>query len=397
MKITLSVLNRNYFLLALLALTITSCLDMRMLEDANVNAQLGRIVKGLVFIVWLAAALKLSLSGYHLYKPAWPIVLYAAFLFWSIFPTMMAAQSGLLFNILFLATPLVVLLSTYNTIRNFGAHKWYVWAFCIMAVLLVYQYTKVFSFMNIFGDDSHLISSYYILYMLPLVLLVKQKKWKIVAILIAMVVILSSLKRSGVVALVMGVMAYVVIDMYLSKKLTPKVIIGGLIVLALFTAIFIYYGSMGEQSLFDRFENIGNDNGSGRTLVWDVTSKMISKLDMGSLLVGNGYNTVVVNSPINLSAHNDFLEVTFDYGIIGLVFYVGALFCTIYYAIKMISGKSPYAPSMCMLIVIFLIQSLISHIVINYWVNIFMMSFAYMIGNFERDASTVGNIERDAT
>ena len=115
--------------------------------------------------------------------------------------------------------------------------------------------------------------------------------------------------------------------------------------------------------------------------------KMISEVSMASLLVGEGYNAVLANSPLSFSAHNDFLEILYDYGIIGFVIYLFAIASVIWYALKMVLQKSPYAPNMVMMLVIYLILSLISHIAIYFWMSIVMLTFAYLIGNYERDAS----------
>ena len=51
----------------------------------------------------------------------------------------------------------------------------------------------------------------------------------------------------------------------------------------------------------------------------------------------------------------------------------------------MIRKKSRYAPSIAMLAVIYAIQSMTSHVIIYYWANVFMLSFGYMIGKFQKD------------
>jgi len=386
MKVSVSFIVRIFFLSALIVLAVGGCYNMRAMEGAD-ESTIGYLSVIFVYLLWLSSILKVFLPNYVVYKPAIPIILFAIFILWTIIPTMMSGQEGMIYNLFFITLPGVVLVTTYNTVLNYGSHKWHFAVFCVMLVMFTVQYVMVYNFINIFDDDSgHLAVSYYALYMLPLVFLCKSKTIRIVATIVATIVILSSLKRSGVVAIVVAIFVYIIINQHVKKRLSPTAILSIIGMLLLFGTFFFVFGSMGEQTVFERFENIGNDNGSGRLVVWEMTIKMISRLDFGALIVGEGYNSVVVNSPVNLSAHNDFLEIIYDYGLIGLALYVCAFLSVCYYTIKMIAAKSVYAPSMAMLMAIYLIQSMLSHIIIYYWASLFMLSFAYLIGNYQRDA-----------
>ncbi|MBQ9187650.1 MAG: O-antigen ligase family protein [Prevotella sp.] len=387
MRISVNLFVRIVFICTLLALVLAACFDMSMMEGGDVNGGTGRYVTALAYMAWLATISQILIPGYTTYKPAIPILLYALFFLWATFPTMMSGQKGMAYNLIFITFPLLVLLSTYNTVRFTGSHKWYIATFCCMLGILTIQYARVFSFINLLSDNSHLASSYYTLYMLPLVFLCKSNKVKVFAVLVVTIAILISLKRSGVMALVLAVVTYVFVNQYVAMRLKPTTILGSLTALVLFSFVFILVANSGEENIFERFENIGNDNGSGRLAVWEVTIKMISRLDVSSLLVGQGYNTVVANSPFNLSAHNDFLEIIYDYGLVGFSLYTCAILSLIYYNIKMIAEKSLYAPALSFLMVVYLIQSMISHIIIYFWACLFMLSFSYILASYHRDAS----------
>ena len=185
----------------------------------------------------------------------------------------------------------------------------------------------------------------------------------------------------------LGLFAYIVIKQLVAERIKKTTIVIGIILLTIFGGLFIYLGTLGENNIFERFENIGNDNGSGRTVVWEVTQKMISKEDALSFFVGNGYNTVRRDSPIFLSAHNDFLEITYDFGLIGLSLYICAILSLVLQLVQMIKSKSEYAPPLGMLFIIYTIFSMISHVAIYYWVNIVMLTFGYILGLYRKDAS----------
>ena len=118
---------------------------------------------------------------------------------------------------------------------------------------------------------------------------------------------------------------------------------------------------------------------------------MISKQSTGMFLLGNGYGTVLRNSQLQLSAHNDFLEVTYDYGFVGLLLYLAAFISLSIYIIKMILERSRFAPPFVLLLVIYLILSMISHIIIYYWSNLVMLAIGYIIGKYKKDAVVTQN------
>ena len=186
--------------------------------------------------------------------------------------------------------------------------------------------------------------------------------------------------------LVLALLTYIFSWMYVSKRLKVTTVVFGLIGLVAFGFMVYLVGSSDENNnVFERFENLGDDNGSNRVLVWQTTAAMIEKSSIDGYLTGHGFNTVQSNSPIGLSAHNDFLEVTYDYGLIGIVLYVFAIIVTLFYLLKLLWAKSEYAPPLAMLMVLYLSLSMMSHIIIYFFANIVMLTIGYIAGNYERE------------
>ena len=95
-----------------------------------------------------------------------------------------------------------------------------------------------------------------------------------------------------------------------------------MIAIAVLFVILIYVDKSMGNIISDRILNIQDDGGSGRDQVWRTTWSMISESNLEELLFGHGFNAVLKLSPLALSAHNDFLEMLFNYGIIGFVPYL---------------------------------------------------------------------------
>ena len=389
MQVKVNTLCHLYFLFALFMLGLADYMDMRGMEHGVEGSIFTRIVQAAAFLVWACSACKLFFKSYHLYSFPLPIKLYVVFFTWAILPIMLTNETKfteILFYIISFSLPALALVSAHNSaVQTDGTKGDYV-MFAVIFLLLILQYVSIFREIN-FLEMAHLISSYYLLYTLPLLLLIKPRLIKVAAIFIVIVVLFSSLKRSGILALAISLFFYIFISQYVRNKFKLSAFIGSLFAIVVLGTVFVVFATndSGSENIMNRFENIDRDQGSGRLVVWEQTMSMIEGQEATTLLFGNGYNAVMHDSTLQLSAHNDFLEVTYDFGIVGLLLYLAAFITLGFYVVKMIVNRSPYAPPMAMLFIIYFIQSMISHIIIYYWANIFMLTFGYIIGKYRKD------------
>lgn len=389
MQVKVNTLCHLYFLFALFMLGLADYMDMRGMEHGVEGSIFTRIVQAAAFLVWAGSACKLFFKSYHLYSFPLPIKLYVVFFTWAILPIMLTNETKfteILFYIISFSLPALALVSAHNSAVQTDSTKGDYVMFAVIFLLLILQYVSIFREIN-FLEMAHLISSYYLLYTLPLLLLIKPRLIKVAAIFIVIVVLFSSLKRSGILALAISLFFYIFISQYVRNKFKLSAFIGSLFAIVVLGTVFVVFATndSGSENIMNRFENIDRDQGSGRLVVWEQTMSMIEGQEATTLLFGNGYNAVMHDSTLQLSAHNDFLEVTYDFGIVGLLLYLAAFITLGFYVVKMIVNRSPYAPPMAMLFIIYFIQSMISHIIIYYWANIFMLTFGYIIGKYRKD------------
>ena len=136
-----------------------------------------------------------------------------------------------------------------------------------------------------------------------------------------------------------------------------------------------YFIAENDLTIFDRLANIEEDGGSGRDEVWKHTWGMIVHSGPLSLLFGHGFNSVYSDSVLELSAHNDFLEIIYDYGFVGFIIYISLYVKLFKYYKKMniympeIAG--PFAASIAMALSI----SMMAHLVINPMLFMFLTMF----------------------
>lgn len=230
-------------------------------------------------------------------------------------------------------------------------------------------YAALFTQVKLFsaGRGIPLISTaYYTLFFLPFALLSEKKIIKWGGTVLVLYTLLLCMKRTGFIAFVVGIVIYILVEYRSAPKGSKKrafVLLGGLLAL---TAMyfFIMENTRGTFSVIDRLLSTGQTSNEGREDVWPVVVSMIRYSDIIALIFGHGFDTVIENSPLALSAHCDFLEVIYDYGVSGLLLYL-----TFYKRlwngfIKMYRQGSELAAPMSFTFVTAFVVSLFSHLII---------------------------------
>ena len=96
-----------------------------------------------------------------------------------------------------------------------------------------------------------------------------------------------------------------------------------------------------------------------------------------------------------MSAHDDYLEAWYDYGIIGFVLYTISVLSLIWLTIKALRKKYEYASQLAMLTSIVIILSLISHIALYFWFSIVLLNIAFFAGNMRYQKVHEGQNEEE--
>ena len=203
---------------------------------------------------------------------------------------------------------------------------------------------------------------YYGLLLLPTAMLTKKLWLRISMISIATAITLLSSKRTAFIILVAIVMIPLLIDLLKgNKNHTVALILVGAI------AIFLVYKYVTEHYdivLFDRFANLGEDQGSGRFGIYQRVYAAIKESDLLGFLAGHGFNSIYLNQVVGSSAHNDFLEVAYDFGLVGLILYVMLFLKLIQNAFRLYKQNSEYASAYVSALIAFLCMSVFSHLIL---------------------------------
>lgn len=142
-----------------------------------------------------------------------------------------------------------------------------------------------------------------------------------------------------------------------------------LIMLTLFSALIVYnvYGYLSarvEINIFNRLETLSEDGGSGRDLIYKSVISKIKGFSLWECIIGHGYNGVFLTSDIGTSAHNDFLEIIYDYGFTGIAIYLAMILRIIGLTIKKFRTNTTMALAGMTCLVMFLFMSMFSHLLL---------------------------------
>lgn len=214
-------------------------------------------------------------------------------------------------------------------------------------------------------DKENILASinqiYYILLLLPWILLIKKDLFRHLLFFSILLLCLLSAKRTAIIIIGISLITYILTN----YKMVEHKLRYGIIMISIITisiSIFMQYKNSSTDFLINRFENIDEDRGSGREEIYIRVINMITNSTPENIIVGNGHNSVRVNSK-SLSAHNDFLEVTYDYGIVGLGLYI-ILHILLIKRIIFFKKIDKYYNSYLTSYLIFFIMSIFSHLIL---------------------------------
>lgn len=233
--------------------------------------------------------------------------------------------------------------------------------------------------------------SFAMLVIFPFAFLSRSSVLRMVLIVATGIVTILSFKRTSIIAYSIVMLLYgfwvVANPVYSAKKrfFTVLVFIAGVIFL------FVAFQRAESESggyMVQRLMNIGEDKGSNRvglyTKLWESQETATS----AELLLGNGYRSV--REKFNILAHNDLLEVMYDFGFLALAAFLLMYFQLFkygyrFYKRRRIFGDASQAYIMGLILLFFLgmFNCLITS---PAYFSMLMLFFGLSIGFYERTA-----------
>ena len=278
-------------------------------------------------------------------------------------------------NLFQAAFPPMVFLLFYHAVRC--AEK--VEIITIWAMTLVFMMAFYFNITNLrymqidIGDElgySNLV--FWCLCSVPFIFLIKNSLIRDALVVLCVIVVIVTGKRSAFIMIILISLAFV----FNKTQKGAKGIIGVMIalILAIVASIVIlqlFSGSVG--GLFTRMQSIRMDEGSGRIPIYRDVINSIKQFNFIEWLVGKGYGSIKLTGHTN--AHNDALQMLFEYGLFGLVYYVLLFFLVINRLLIVRKARSHYYMGYMATVIVFIVYGMVGNLVVFY--GLFSLICAY--------------------
>lgn len=247
------------------------------------------------------------------------------------------------------------------------------WTFTVIAAAL-YVWTTASTGLH----GALLINAvYYPVLGLPFVLARSGSWQRVVGVLAILIATGASNKRTALLATLVAVLLYVIFTRAERAPQTSRparpALIAGSFVIGSATSYWIALKYL-NTDILARFANLDEDGGSGRGEIYSWVWDRIDAASLQQILAGRGANAVARDNA-GTSAHNDFLEIAYDYGMIGLLLYLSLYVCIFSTLFHLARTRSKFTGPWAASIGIFITLSMLSHLV-------FIPTYVALLGVF---------------
>lgn len=288
------------------------------------------------------------------------------------------------------------------------------WIFCLMLGYIISFKSEYYSslFTNLLLIMSLPIVSYYIynslsinlliqdnntsdvpfilLVLFPFALTLKKEFIKTIAILFIGVIAMLSFKRTTIFGFLMMTVSYYYMVLTMSKISSKKrfmIFSVGVVACFFLYQIFLFIEDKSGGHIIERLNSIQEDQGSGRLEIYAKIIDILSTSSVDELLFGRGYLSVLEYADV--LAHNDFLQIIFDFGLIALVLYFVFFYQLLKYIGKIYKSRNISNinyPAFNAGIVAFIFLGMFNCFITSpVYYSTLMLYFGLAIGGFERE------------
>lgn len=292
---------------------------------------------------------------------------------------------------------LLTLLLISSRVYNEREKEFMEWAWiivgiiCILAVLTSKEVMNEYearAVIRIFGyeEDQNQFCAYFIMaVIISIKRIVQHRKLTplyFVLIILIMYSILKTGSRGGLIGVVLGAFAYIIVGI---KSVKAKVIICISAVLAAIIVVVAVFPLLPE-SVRERYsiEQVEEDGGSGRFEIWEYlieyTFEKPERIIRGSGVMST--YSILANAPktfLNGVAHNTFIQVFCDQGLIGLILF---MISVIAYLVRPLKTEKAYA---CGFFALMAFSMSLTFYVFKPYLNIMMMCAMSFEGTMQED------------
>lgn len=263
----------------------------------------------------------------------------------------------------FIAVVIVFFVFSQNTITD-SERKVTTASFYIVLLMALYSF-----FLYRSGQISQPVVSdiYYPLCLLPFVLMWGNKKTIQIPIILMALGLLFSGKRAGVLAFIIAVTLYYLLLSFQDRKVKKffKTFISFILLSIILVQLYNYTNSIYNFQTLERLQRITMldlQDGSGSR--YAIYKSVLEGLEESSLLewiIGHGDKSVSREVNIGSLAHNDFLEIIYDYGLLPFILFVLFYFSLTIEFLRMMKKKYQHSAAFAVSLIISFFLSMFSY------------------------------------
>lgn len=228
------------------------------------------------------------------------------------------------------------------------------------------------------GIETSTNAIYCLISIVPILMLSKNNKLKLIILLVTLVCAVFSNKRGA--SIIMAFAIYPVLNDVFSKA-KSKILRNFLIVAVGAIAVFAFF-YIGDEylggRLVDRFAEMEETGGSGRSDLWAYVIYNYKNSSLLEQIIGHGHYAVS-GLGMATAAHNDFLEVIYDYGIVGLIVYIPIHFYLLRKVIMLRKSNNLFFFSYITMYLVFFVMSMVSILIVQQRYLVYMAVFWGML------------------
>ncbi len=235
-----------------------------------------------------------------------------------------------------------VMILSYYSVLKLKTVKYHNAIMVFMVIFIAYVYYAL-SFRVTNTTYTALNPVYFVAYFMPIVLFLRIKLVKIGLLLVIFICVVLSYKRMAIMAYVssMAVYFYCLYKLNSGNKLWKNLVVffGALVFISILFFAYKHLSMVFEIDWSSRLSSLTQDAGSGRLYIYQrVIDAFLS--EPSCWLIGHGREAVFIT--MGEYAHNDLLEILFDYGLFGLFFYIAFIVSLIKILIEMKKYQYPH-------------------------------------------------------
>lgn len=277
-------------------------------------------------------------------------------------------QTALSITLKSLMWPIVFEVTYIYSKLNIEAEKYFRKYFFLLAIMGLFFVLGKLILVN-FSSASNLV--YFFILPMPFLLRTNNSRKLYLFFFVMSAMAILSGKRSMILSIAMFLLIWGFFNTMKRRKTLQSIFL--LLVIVGFTVYsFQNFRMLSEGRLVKRME--AEDVTNGREAIYDVTILMIENSSIDHKILGNGHNAVRRDSPMDISSHNEWLEIMYDYGYIAIGLYIYLWIIMLYNWYKLYKTKSPYFIPYSLLICVWGVMSMVSQLIlyVSYVLYLFM-------------------------